>query len=603
MDGRQAPTFLIPPQRRQRALGTLIDVYPPNFGLLNSDASWRTTWATIVSGRFMDSPFSSLLFVEDSTAYAELYDTDGQGALRTPLRGQFNPLGGRTTWTHIVPGYFGPSGYTGLLLYDQAAGFGQFYDSDGKGGFVFQSEYSGWRTTWSQIVSGRFVLRSPYSAVFFYSASENYGEVWATDGKGLTEQSPHQTFPNFWKSTFTHVLAGEFHWTPGYIDQVPTLTDLFFYDAVTGRGEMYRSDFSSRDRGPQIGSIVPRACATSESLPRGIASVAAGSFGGTGYTDLAFYDGDAGAVIFYSFIDVDGSDTSANLVLRETCSGLPRAPAGMIVSGTFVRSNPEDHWFDDGPSVNSVPPYDPDWRFGPGGFSDLLLYDRAAGQGSFYFHEPLPPPLVPLEGYITSQSSHGGAPPVSTGSVLPGESIVLHVSSQQGPYTITIYRQGVFASGATELLMATVTGLPSNPAPLPIARNAWRDGAQWPAVATLVIPDWPTGLYATRVQTTGASPQTIDLHFVVRARMATPSAILLVLADTTVQAYNQWGGRNAYGHLTAGDFAGAYPSTSSLRVPFGFQLAFDRPQYEGWGNVVETWEIPFMEWLAQGDWG
>jgi hypothetical protein len=126
---------LIPPQPYP-APGTLIDVYPPNFGLLNSDASWRTTWATIVSGRFTDSRFSSLLFVEDSTGYAELYDTNGQGALQTPLRGQFNPLGGRTTWTHIVPGYFGPSGFTGLLLYHQAAGFGQFYDSDGKGGFV-----------------------------------------------------------------------------------------------------------------------------------------------------------------------------------------------------------------------------------------------------------------------------------------------------------------------------------------------------------------------------------------------------------------------------------------------------------------------------------
>lgn len=86
---------------------------------------------------------------------------------------------------HIVPGYFGPSGFTGILLYDQGAGFGGFYDSDGKGNLVALSQYSGWRTSWTHIVVGRFVASSPYSAVFFYSASENYGEIWATDGKGL----------------------------------------------------------------------------------------------------------------------------------------------------------------------------------------------------------------------------------------------------------------------------------------------------------------------------------------------------------------------------------------------------------------------------------
>ena len=249
MERRQAPTFTQPIRPRLDPAAALRKaMHPPNFGLLASDDSWRTSWSSIVAGKFSSSPYSGLLFVEHSTAYAELYDTDGEGHIRAPFRRHFEPLGGRTTWTHIVPGFFGPSGFTGLLLYDRAAGVGRFYDSNGEGDFILEREYSGWRTSWTHIATGRFVASSPYSSVFFYSASENYGEIWATDGSGLAGTAPHQTFPNFWSSPFTHVVAGEFHWTPGFILSVPTLTDLFFYDSTSGHGEMYRSGSTRRPR-------------------------------------------------------------------------------------------------------------------------------------------------------------------------------------------------------------------------------------------------------------------------------------------------------------------------------------------------------------------
>jgi len=182
-------------------------VYEPNFGLLASDSSWRTTWSTIIAGRFSSSPYSSLLFVERLTGYAELYDTDGNGRIVAPYRRNYDPLGGRTGWTHFVSGYFGPSGFTGLLLYDQAAGLGRFYDIDGTGNFVLRSEYSDWRTSWTHIVSGRFVPSSPYSCVFFYSASENYGEIWVTDGTGLAGFRPSRMYgvhplPMSWLAIF-----------------------------------------------------------------------------------------------------------------------------------------------------------------------------------------------------------------------------------------------------------------------------------------------------------------------------------------------------------------------------------------------------------------
>jgi hypothetical protein len=567
----------------------LVDVHDPNFGLLASDASWRTSWSAIIAGRFTSSPHSGLLFVEHSTGFAELYETDGGGRIRAPFVRQYSPLGDRATWTQIVSGVFGPSGLTGLLLYDRAAGVGEIYDNTGNGDFVRRRHYEGWRTSWTHIVTGRFVSSSPYSAVFFYSASENYAEIWATDGQGHIGTTPWQTFRDFSERRFTHVLAGEFHWTPGYIDVVPTLHDLFFYDAVAGYGEMYRSDHPAGEARSRV--VLDRAAA-SDALPRHVTGVVAGNFGGLGNTDLAFYDSSTGTIGFYAFRDT--SDTTADIVLRETQSGLRRSPTTLLVAGHFSMANPDDHWFNDGPVVAGAPAFDPNWRHGTGAFSDLLIYDRAAGVGECYFHEPIDPPSEPLEGYITSRSVHRGEAPFSSGSVLPGESIAFHVSSQRGPYSITIYRQGL-----TEQPMATVEGLPSAPTPFRIARNAYKDGAGWPAVATFVVPEWPSGVYLARVETIRSPKHTIDLPFVVRARDGSASGILLVLADTTYQAYNDWGGRNSYGHLSGADFVGAFPSTSALRIPYGFHLAFDRPFHGGFGNALQTWEIPFIQWLSR----
>ena len=122
---------------------------------------------------------------------------------------------------------------------------------------------------------------------------------------------------------------------------------------------MYWSDKPS---GEADSTVVLVPCATSDALLRHVTSVV-GNFGGIGNADLAFYGGDAGAVSFYSFGDLN--DTAANLALRETQSGLRRTATGQIVAGNVAMSDGEDHWFDDGPPVSS-PPFDPDWRFNTG---------------------------------------------------------------------------------------------------------------------------------------------------------------------------------------------------------------------------------------------
>jgi hypothetical protein len=59
------------------------------------------------------------------------------------------------TWDLIIPGKFGPSGFTGLLFYERSTGTASFYDSDGNGNIIELNTYSGtgvWETTWDIIL-------------------------------------------------------------------------------------------------------------------------------------------------------------------------------------------------------------------------------------------------------------------------------------------------------------------------------------------------------------------------------------------------------------------------------------------------------------------
>src|SRR5262249_49650694 len=248
-----------------------------------------------------------------------------------------------------------------------------------------------------------------------------------------------------------------------------------------------------------------------------------------------------------------------------------------------------------------------DWRFSTGSWTNLLLYDRAAYLGEFYYHEPIPATRAPLEGYVSSVTTHDKAM-VSTGSVQPGEDIGIFVSSQIGPYAITIYQVGWFDNGSTDGItereMASINGLPTNPVPLEIPSLAYRDGAQWDPVATFKIPpDWQSGLYLARVSSLSLDPNTgnplatTDLLFGVRAATGAEQNLLLVLTDTTYQAYNEWGGRSLYANWSGDHDCGAFRSEPPWRGPVAFQLSFHRPPPSY--NPPGMPEVSFLRWLAR----
>ncbi len=554
----------------QSVISASAPVQPQNFQLLRSHADWRRTWTHIVAGKFSRSPYSGLLFYEQSSGFAEFYETDGAGGIA--LLHQHTDW--RGSWTQVVAGSFGGTGFSGLLLYDQQAGFGAFYDTDGQGNLIKLAEYDGWRTTWTHIIAGRFI-ESESSSLLFYDQSAGFGAIYATNYDATDGALSMTLLAEYddWRTGWTHILPGEF-WPHD-----PVITDLFFYEGSSRYGETYAS---AGDGGITLFGSHPNLPAATTIIP--------GVFGGWGWTNLLFYDAQSG---HGTFQDLDGSTARWSSIEDHNEW---RRTWDIIVPGNFWMADEEDRHFADG------------------GFTDLLFYDRGNGYGEFYLHEPLNPTFVePFAGYVSS------------GSVCPGDTITFHVSSQVGQYTINIFRQGV-----SEVLMANISELQAAPSPLPISRTAYRDGAQWPAVASFTIPEsWPSGLYLARVEAPsivadpggnislariaapgykrlvgiGPSVPPLDIPFVVRAAVPGNQArILLAVSDTTYEAYNYWGGRSLYGYGHGGMHTWAYPAWQTApRVPYAFRVSFKRP-HTALGIQSKKWqycEVPFIRWLER----
>jgi len=551
---------------------------PPGFELVGSIQNWRPSWSVIVTGKYSNSPFSDLLCYERESGVAGFYETDGANGIQ--LLQEYSDW--RQSWTFVVPGVFGDSGYDGLLLYDQQAGFGAIYDTDGQGNLILLHEDPTWRKTWSHIVVAPFT-DSPYSGVLFYDQSAGFGAIYETDGHGhlklLEEYSD-------WRTSWTAILPGQMAAFSKSEEAGTIFADLFFYEGSTGYGETYATDgkggiwMVGQQGGFPLNS-----------------DVFAGHFGCIGnyqeWTNLLF-NRTANSSTIYAFGFTE--DTQSNVLWKPVEAIGPQAPEpirvstpridgrsvvrnpilpsrpwSVIATGNFWMVDGNDEYFGDNAKY-------PQYRlFYNGGFTDLLFYDSQTGSIQFYLKEPAETtPQESLCGYASARS------------VLPGDTIQFHISSQVGNYRIDIYRQG-----AQRVFMASVPV--TGPArAYPIRRTAYRDGAGWPVIASFTVPaQWPSGLYlahvysamapspasivvassratpsrsqisaaATPSSVASAAPArrspmsevTYDIAFAVRP--ASPGArarILLAAADTTYEAYNYWGGRCVYGYTCSG---------------------------------------------------
>jgi hypothetical protein len=173
-------------------------------------------------------------------------------------------------------------------------------------------------------------------------------------------------------------------------------------------------------------------------------------------------------------------------------------------------------------------------------------------------------------------------------SVLPGERVHLHVSTEEGDwYRIDVYRLGWYGGLGARLL----TCLPGCGDADPGHRYGSETrvvSANWPVTNTLTVPaTWPTGYYyallrVTSGRDTGARGY---VPFIVREPATRRSQILVQVAVNTWQAYNPWGGKSLYG-FNSTDLA---PSD---------HVSFDRPlAYSAQGPF--DWEYNMVRFLER----
>lgn len=152
-------------------------------------------------------------------------------------------------------------------------------------------------------------------------------DVFAVANGALSYGSSHQNI----LASYTHVMRG------GFGCGGPM--DLFCYDAVAGRGDVYTTDPKNN-----LLSLVT----SYPSLRKWCSQVVVGNFGSSGYEDLLFYQPSTGTIDIYQV------NQGGRLYLLKTVTGV-RTSWTSIVAG----------------------------RFGSESWADLFCYDAATGLGEF----------------------------------------------------------------------------------------------------------------------------------------------------------------------------------------------------------------------------
>jgi hypothetical protein len=155
-------------------------------------------------------------------------------------------------------------------------------------------------------------------------------------------------------------------------------------------------------------------------------------------------------------------------------------------------------------------------------------------------------------------------------SVLPGEKVHFHVSTEEGEqYRIEVYRLGWYG-GLGARLLACLPSCDGSKAGHRYPPPSFAGGtAGWPVTDTLPVPaDWITGYYYALFRVTSGPLQDYDTRgwaaFVVREPASRHSRILVQVPVNTWQAYNPWGGKSLYDH-------------NSRHLARAAKVSFDRP--------------------------
>jgi hypothetical protein len=203
---------------------------------------------------------------------------------------------------------------------------------------------------------------------------------------------------------------------------------------------------------------------------------------------------------------------------------------------------------------------------------------------------PGAPPAIWLQPAVPPASVEGYA---SELSVLPGEEVHLHVSTEEGDrYRVEVYRLGWYGGDGARLI-GCLPGCSGDEAGHRYGRPAVSSsgvlGAGWPVTDTFAIPGTAvSGYYYALLRVTSGGDDTGArgyVPFIVREAPTRHSQILVQVPVNTWQAYNPWGGKSLY------------PFNSSDLAP-AQRVSFDRPlAYTAQGPF--DWEYNMVRFLER----
>lgn len=270
---------------------------------------------------------NNIAFSDFEIDYVRMYDKRPTRALFTTLNNQatISTLSDFTDWSCnwdiIVPGNFDGDNYTDLLLYSKTEG-ALFVSTDGNGNIVTLQHYPGWRSTWDILVPGNYG-GSSLTDILLYDKTAGEIEVFTLDGSYYLNQTGMST-------NFTNIVSGNF-----------ITSNIICYDKTAGEIKFYKTN-----SGGNINLI-----ATQTGFGTGWTSMTEGNFNGDSNSDVLLYNKVNGTASFYKPL---GSPT-LNLSNMRNHSGW-RTSWNNIIAGDFNGT----------------------------GNSDLLLYDKGAGEAYFF---------------------------------------------------------------------------------------------------------------------------------------------------------------------------------------------------------------------------
>ena len=258
---------------------------------------------------------SELLFYDRQVGVGEFYAVNTGATIEI----QYQQTGWRTSWAQIVSGKFTPRDRFGsdLLFYDPSSGTGEFYTTDAVGGTSLTQSHADWPAGWNSIIPGHF-SNNGFDDLLFYNRAQGLGQFSRTDGKGGI--SPLGGAHTNWRNSWSLIVPGKFSDGP--------YTDLLFYDPVAGTGEFWQCD--GKGNLSLIGSNPDWNSDWSIIVP--------GNFSGGKYTDLLFYEPSTGTGEFWS------PDGRGNISLIQAHTNW-RSDWTTILPGNFANSSNTDLLF------------------------------------------------------------------------------------------------------------------------------------------------------------------------------------------------------------------------------------------------------------------